>query len=381
MPIRVGTRKPALARQIDPVTLKPRRSAALPADRDAGAIHVQDLTLPPSDLWSPEFRAFYAASMPAENSLRSEWPAPARTASKVEWDRFDAWLETHHTRPLLEAVLRRYPVEVTATSIAGVPAGIVLPRCGVSPRNERRVLINLRGGGFVVHRGLAAGQTESAPVSACGRIKVITVDYRQAPFHRFPAATDDVEAVYRELLRQYAPSAIGIFGCSAGAVLASQVLARLHNRGLPRPGAVGLFSMAPPPPFALSPPWDKSWGDTGLWHAGVPSSEPSANDRLMYQMVQWYMEDCSSDDPLAYPGSFDRVLAEFPPALLLSGTRDFAASTLIAAHARLLKLGVRSSLYLMEGAPHAAHVTAVDTPEAQDAQSYIAQWFLRQLSV
>lgn len=381
MPSRVGTRKAALQGRTNPATLAPPRGATLPRVAFApGDVHVENLTLPPSDLWSPEFRAFYAASMPAENTLRTEWPAPLRTAPKAEWDRFDDWLEANHTRPLLAAVLRRYPVDVTETSIAGVPVGIVLPRSGVSPSNKDRVLINLRGGGFVVHRGLLAGQTESAPVAATGSIKVITIDYRQAPFHYFPAASDDVEAVYVELLKEYSPSGIGIFGCSAGAVLTAQVLARLQDRGLPRPGAAGLFSMAPPPPFSLFAPWDTTWGDTGLWHAGVPCAEPSANDRLMYQMVQWYMKDCDSKDPLAYPGSFDHVLGNFPAVLLLSGTRDFAASTLIATHARLLKLGVRSSLYLMEGAPHAAHVTAVDTPEAQDAQSYIARWFQQQLS-
>lgn len=73
------------------------------------------------------------------------------------------------------------------------------------------------------------------------------------------------------------------------------------------------------------------------------------------------------------------MLAQFPPTLLLAGTREPSASLAFATHARLLKLGVDSSLYVMEGAPHATHVLAPDTPEAYDANAYIAAWFDRHL--
>src|SRR5262249_46514269 len=128
--------------------------------------------------------------------------------------------------------------------------------------NVHRVLINVHGGGFYGGRGLTFGQLESIPLAAIGRIKVVTVDYREAPYYKFPAATEDTVAVYRELLKQYHPAAIGIFGSSAGGVLTAQVLATLGAQRLPRPGAAGIF-WAGPGPF-WSPRFTKE-GDSTMW--------------------------------------------------------------------------------------------------------------------
>jgi monoterpene epsilon-lactone hydrolase len=206
---------------------------------------------------------------------------------------------------------------------------------------------------------------------------VITVDYRQAPFHEYPSASEDVEAIYRQLLKQYRPEAIGIFGCSSGGALAAQVVAWFQSKGLPRPGAVGILCSSPPIAEGLP---DRG-GDSRIWASGpIPKSQLSGANKEAFEPYYWYMRTAEADDPRAYPGSSDEVLAKFPPALFLVGTREAAASLAIASHARLLKLGVDSSLYVMEGATHAAHIMAVGTPEARDANAYIAHWFNQHLA-
>lgn len=338
-----------------------------------GTLHVGNLVIPPSNLCSPELKEFYARRI--ANANRPVLTLPARTATKAEWDEFDAWQDSEQ-RVSLRCALERYPVEVVDTSIAGVRVGIVSPRDGVARVNQDRVLINLHGGGFVHNRGLTFGLIESIPVASIGRIKVITLDYRQAPFHRYPAATEDVEAVYLELLKSHAPSSIGIFGCSAGGMLTSQAVAWFRSKNLPRPGAVGILSIAPPPPCV---PDARCWGESAIWFSGVPTSEFTAQDQSRWEPTGWYMEGADRDDPVAYPGLSDAALAAFPPTLLLSGTRDFAMSTTAVAHARFLKLRVDSSLYIMEGGIHGAHAVAIGTPEAHDAQTYIANWFSEHL--
>jgi len=62
--------------------------------------------------------------------------------------------------------------------------------------------------------------------------------YRQAPEFAFPAATEDIAAVYRELLKTYRPEDIGIFGCSAGGSLTAQSMAWFLKENLPLPGAI-----------------------------------------------------------------------------------------------------------------------------------------------
>jgi acetyl esterase/lipase len=81
--------------------------------------------------------------------------------------------------------------------------------------------------------------------SSIGRIRVITVDYRMAPENKYPAAEDDVIALYRELLKMYRAENIGIYGCSAGASLTGSVVAKLIQSGQPKPGVIGMFGYGP----------------------------------------------------------------------------------------------------------------------------------------
>jgi epsilon-lactone hydrolase len=337
---------------------------------EGGSIYVNELTIAPSDLWSSQYKEFHAATA-GVNAADFGARIPARTAPKADWDKFDAWVDEFYNARPLARVLDRYPADVQDTHLAGVRVGIITPRREIS--RPGCVLINLHGGSFVFNRGLSYGLLEAVPVAVCSGMKVVTLDYRQAPFHSYPAATEDVEAVYTQLLKQYRPQSIGIFGCSAGAALTSQALARFQSTGLPRPGAISMSAFAPPPPW-IPPPSGHGWGDSGIWFSGLPKSELSDADQVRLRPMEWYMESARLDDPQAYPGSSDSVLAKFPPTLLLTGTRDFTMSTVVVAHARLVRLGVVAALYIMEGARHAAHVMAVGTPEAHDAHAYIAHW-------
>src|SRR3546814_15853553 len=76
---------------------------------------------------------------------------------------------------------------------------------------------------------------------AIGRIQGISVYYRQGPDFTFPAASEDVAAVYRELIKQYDPRNIGIYGCSAGGLLTAQSVAWLIDKKLPLPGAIAML--------------------------------------------------------------------------------------------------------------------------------------------
>lgn len=326
--------------------------------------YIPALPIPPSDFWSPEFNEHAKTVTPSRLHPRLPFllQTPPRNASKAEWDKFDADSD-RVIAGYLALALERYPVSVVDTRIAGVRVGIIWPKDGVASKNQRRVLIHLRGGGFVQFRGLSFGQLESVPIASTGRIKVITVDYRQAPYYTYPAASEDVEAVYKEMLKQYKPEAIGIFGCSAGGKLTAQAVAWLQWKGLPRPGAVGIFCSAPP--------GQRQGGDSSvLW-----SPEPGAPFP-----TSGYMEAADVNDPKAYPGCSDAVLARFPATLFLTGTRSYEMSATVVAHARFLKLGVDSSLYVIEGAWHAAHLMAIGTIEAHDANVYIAHWFDQHLA-
>src|SRR5206468_2250543 len=85
------------------------------------------------------------------------------------------------------------------------------------------------------------GGMESIPMAALTGLKVISIDYREGAGHHYPEATQDVEAVYRELLKAYQPRHIALYGCSAGGMLTAQSLAHFTRHNLPMPAAAGIF--------------------------------------------------------------------------------------------------------------------------------------------
>ncbi len=199
----------------------PADSASFDAD---GTAHVTRVVPMPSTV-SPEAQEWLASL--AKKKSQPQTLAERRIAT-------DAW------RKWGSAEARRlYPVNVEETSIAGVRTDIITP-LAMPEANRGRVLINLHGGGFVSDSG---SLIEGVPIANLTKIKVVSVYYRLAPENPFPAAVDDVVAVYRELLKTYKPQGIGIFGTSAGAILTCEVAVRLKQVGLPLPAALGAFSV------------------------------------------------------------------------------------------------------------------------------------------
>src|ERR1700733_1495942 len=195
-------------------------SATFDAD---GTAHITRVVPMPSTI-SPEAQQWL-------ESLTHSTPGPESLAERRA--RTDVW------RAKDSAEARRiYPVNVEETTTAGVRTDIITPLT-TPAENRGRVLINLHGGGFNSDSG---SLIEGVPIANLARIKVVSVYYRPAPENPFPAAVDDVVAVYKELLKSYKPRRIGIFGTSAGAILTGEVTAQLKKSGLPLPRALGMFS-------------------------------------------------------------------------------------------------------------------------------------------
>ena len=264
---------------------------------------------------------------------------------------------SYYESPFYKDLISRYAVDIQPKTIGGVYTEVFTPKGGIPESNKGKVLINLHGGGFV-GGSRSGGQMESIPIAALGNIKVISVDYRMAPEHRFPAASEDVVAVYRELLKVYKPENIGIYGYSAGGVLTSQSVAIFLEEGLPLPAAIGMIAGA-------AGEWE---GD--LMHIG---GALIGFDLFAEQPVD-YFEGADMTDSLARPSNSDDVMSQFPPSLLISSTRDFALSNVIHTHRQLVRLGVNADLQIWEGMGHEL-IAAHYTPEAREAYDVIVKFF------
>jgi len=252
-----------------------------------------------------------------------------------------------------------YPVNIEETTTAGVRTDIISP-LSMPEENRTRVLINLHGGGFNSDSG---SLIEGIPIANLAKIKVVSVYYRLAPENPFPAAVDDVVAVYKELLKTYRPKSIGIFGTSAGAILTSEVTAKLKRLALPLPGALGIFSGM----GDFSRPGD-SWQLFTL--NGFPGKlEPTD---LKSPHDSEYVGKTDPKDPVLSPLFSD--LQGWPPSLSVTSGRDILLSGTTIFHRALLRSGNDAQLVVFEALPHAFWYH-FQLPETKEALELMAKFF------
>ncbi|HET7608985.1 MAG TPA: alpha/beta hydrolase fold domain-containing protein [Gammaproteobacteria bacterium] len=263
-----------------------------------------------------------------------------------------------------------FAVERAETRVGGVHAYVYTPRDGIAAENRHRVLVDLHGGGFR-ECWPACAELESIPIAALGRITVVSLDYRQGPEHRHPAASEDVAAAYRELLKSYRPENIGLYGCSAGGMLAGMAVAWFQRHGLPRPGAVGILCAG-----AANLEGNAFAGDAG--YTTLPLGEGRAPPPGGNAVRMEYFAGTDPDDPLVAPAASPGVLAKFPPTLIVTGTRSFDLSNAVYTHAQLVKNGVDADLHVWEGMFHGFFYNP-DVPESRECYDVIVRFFAKHL--
>ena len=254
---------------------------------------------------------------------------------------------------------RIFPVNLESTTIVGVRTDIITP-LAMPQENKKRVLINLHGGGFNSDSG---SLIEGVPICNLAKIKVVSVYYRLAPENPFPAAVDDVVAVYKELLKTYKPRSIGIFGTSAGGILTAEVTVKLKQLGLPLPGALGLFTMLAD--FSRTGDTQQLFALNGL-SGGIGPQDPNRGHD------DEYIGKTDRRDSVLSPLFAD--LHGFPPTLLVTGTRDFLLSNTTIFHRALLHAGVDAQLLVFEAMPHAFWYH-FQFPETREALDMMARFF------
>lgn len=322
-----------------------------------GTVHVPAQAVPVSSYLSPQAKAYMRAHL----RFMASYATPGTGVP--------AFMYTY-----LRRQQSLYPVIRHDTHIGGVHAYEYLPKNGVPAGNRDRVLIELHGGGFNSCWPMCA-ELESIPIAALARIRVIAVDYREAPKYRFPAASEDVAAVYRALLKHYRPQNIGIYGCSAGGMLTAMAAAWFEHVGLPEPGAIGMFcaGAVAPSPAIFGGDATYTAFPIGEAHMLTPSRPGSKHHPGLS-----YFDGANPDDPMVAPAISLPTLAKFPPTLVITGTRDFALSAAVYTATRLTNAGVDAELHVWEGLFHGFFYNP-DVPESRDCYRVIVGFFDRHL--
>lgn len=320
---------------------------------DIETVHVDRATVPFSIYASAEARRAFA------EIINNQPPVELMLSIEASRRYFDSESER-----LLDRMQNRYPVNIEQRSYNGVIAEVITPESGIAEGNEQRVLINLHGGSFM-WGSVVASRLESIPIASVMGIKVVGVDYRLAPEFKFPAAHDDIIAVYKSLLETYSANKIGIYGCSAGAILTAQVIAILAQQGVPLPGAAGIFCGA----------GGDMYGDS--WYFAYPLVGRSSIDLggLDFHVFDApYYHGTDENDQRLSPVLYPEILEVFPPTLFISGTRDWALSSALNHNNKLALAGVETRFHTWDGLWHAFFYDA-DIPESREMYNIVADSF------
>jgi acetyl esterase/lipase len=235
-------------------------------------------------------------------------------------------------------VMARVPVpgdvRQKPTTIGGVGAVEVT----IQGTDASTVILYFHGGVYVIGSAATSVPLVGDLARRAGA-KAITLDYRLAPEHPYPAAVEDARAAYEGLLAQgIDPSQIALAGESAGGGLAVATLLALREAGAPLPCCA--FLMSPYADLTLS-------GDT---IRGKQAVDPILTPEGLRLRVPDYLGAASASDPGASPIFGD--LRGLPPLLIQVGSHEILLSDALRLAAQAATSDVPITLEVTPGVPH-----------------------------
>ena len=225
----------------------------------------------------------------------------------------------------------------------------------------------VHGGGFVIGRAVQNDRFCGEAAAALG-IVVVSVEYRKAPEHRFPAAVDDSEAGWDWMQRESGalgvdPARVAVGGESAGGGLAACLVQRLHDRVGTQPAAQWLFCPMLDDRTAARRELDAI--DNLVW-----------NNRANRFGWRSYLgvEPGAATLPAHAAAARRDDLAGLPPAWIGVGDIDLFCEEDLAYADRLRAAGIRVTTDVVPGAPHGFEVWAPDSALARAHLALARDW-------
>lgn len=232
--------------------------------------------------------------------------------------------------------------------------------------NTGRVILQLHGGGYIgpmknIYRTMAVRYSKILHGG-----DVLTIDYRVAPKHPYPAALEDAVAAYLWLTeeQEYKPEQIMLAGDSAGGGLALALMMYLRDNDYPLPMGAVLMS-----------PW------TDLTCSGSSHSFNFKNDPLFGNTTESMLYGSayigSSDPRTPYMSPLFGHFHKLPPMLFQVGDYEVLLSDSIDAHRKAVADGCDSRLSVYEGMFHEFQMSLNMIPESKRAWEEAADFIRR----
>jgi len=266
-------------------------------------------------------------------------------------------------RAIFHEMISSIPLPDDVTAKQGELGGVPVVTVEIPELDPSVVVLYFHGGAYALGSapdsvGLAADVVRRVGARA------ISVDYRLAPEHPFPAAIDDAVAAYRALLQEGVPSErIAFVGESAGGGLVAATLVALKDTDLPQPAAAAIFS-----------PWvDLTL--SGASATGKADLDPALTPKALRTRARDYLGDHDAAAPLASPIFGD--LTGLPPLLIQVGSHEILLDDAVRLAARAGEHDVAVELQVWPEVPHVFQGFAAVLDEADRALNSAAEFIKR----
>ena len=260
---------------------------------------------------------------------------------------------TEGRRRSFEQMVDGFTIDVPARYSRVNAGGVTAEWVAADGASDSRVVLYFHGGGYIIgsprtHRPMLAHLSRDSAA------RVLSLDYRLAPEHPFPAPIEDAVASYRWLLQEgFDPSRIALGGDSAGGGLTVAALVQIRYLGLPVPAAGVCVS-----------PWVDMEGLGESMETRAEADPMVGRENLMVS-AKTYLGGADPRAPLAAPLYAD--LRGLPPLLIQVGDAEVLLddSTRLAGIAR--EAGVKVQMDVWDDMIHVWPLFAPILPEGKQA--------------
>ena len=260
---------------------------------------------------------------------------------------------TEGRRRSFEQMVDGFTIDVPARYSRVNAGGVTAEWVAADGASDSRVVLYFHGGGYIIgsprtHRPMLAHLSRDSAA------RVLSLDYRLAPEHPFPAPVEDAVASYRWLLQEgFDPSRIALGGDSAGGGLTVAALVQIRYLGLPVPAAGVCVS-----------PWVDMEGLGESMETRAEADPMVGRENLMVS-AKTYLGGADPRAPLAAPLYAD--LRGLPPLLIQVGDAEVLLddSTRLAGIAR--EAGVKVQMDVWDDMIHVWPLFAPILPEGKQA--------------
>lgn len=263
------------------------------------------------------------ANLPKANAPIEEW-------TKIQKEYADVASE------FVPIVVEKYGATVDTLFVGGIRA------ISVTPKNYQasdKVIVYIHGGAFAFYHADVT-LTSSIPLADVTGLKIITIDYTLAPHAKYNQIADEVLAFYQELLKEYKPENIAIYGDSAGGAIAASAILKMRDLYINMPKALVLWS---------------GWLDV----AEIGDTYSTLKDNDPNLVYNGFLENCAEayapksewKNPYVSPvyGNFSK---DFPPTLIQVGGKEIFLSNSLRMYRNLKENNKEVELDVYEGMWH-----------------------------